>query len=90
MMIDAPIHVVFLDWMMPEVTGFEFLKKIREIDMFKVNPQVIMLTAETYSDQINAAIKFDVASYETKPFTQEELVAALIKAVEKGGYSNAA
>jgi DNA-binding response OmpR family regulator len=90
MLIDAPIQVVFLDWMMPEVTGFEFLKKIRAIGMFKKSPQIIMLTAETYSDQINAALKFDVASYVTKPFSQEDIVIALTKAIEKGGYSNAA
>ncbi len=71
---DTPVDLVFLDWMMPKVTGLEFLAHLRSIPPFQDTPRVIMLTAETYSDQINAALRFNVSAYITKPFTQDELI----------------
>ena len=92
-----PIDVVFLDWMMPGVTGFEFMVKIRGTELFKSKPKIIMLTAETYSEQMNAAHKFDVTAYIIKPFEQHQLIEALEKALaaleseapESGGLKNA-
>ena len=72
-----PIDIVFLDWMMPTMTGHEFLQKIRSIDIFKEAPAIIMLTAETNSDQINACLRYGVSKYVIKPFTQEMLAGVL-------------
>ena len=51
--VGEPIDVIFLDWMMPTMTGHQFLTNVRSIEKFKHSPQVIMLTAETNSEQIN-------------------------------------
>ena len=76
---DNPYEVVFLDWMMPTFTGYEFLAKIRSIEQFKTHPSIIMLTAETNSEQINACLKYGVSKYIIKPFTQEMLSQVLIE-----------
>ena len=84
-----PIDVVFLDWMMPKLSGFELLKKIRSADQFFHQPAVIMLTAETYLEQIDACMKFKVSKYLTKPFTRREVLSALTEIVEDRGLRRA-
>lgn len=78
---DAPIKIIFLDWMMPRLSGKDFLANIRNIEHFKLMPQIIMLTAETYPDQINSVIKFNVSAYVTKPFSAEDIAQALKKVI---------
>jgi two-component system chemotaxis response regulator CheY len=75
----TPIDLIFLDWMMPKMSGFEFLKKIRGTEFFAETPRIIMLTAETYSEQMNACLKYGVSLYVTKPFTKDEILAAIKK-----------
>jgi len=77
-----PIQVIMLDWIMPRMTGHEFLIKIRSVEDFKEKPKIIMLTAETYPEQIQAIKKFGVAAYLLKPFEQVELAEALQKVTE--------
>jgi two-component system chemotaxis response regulator CheY len=79
--IGDPIDIIFLDWMMPEMTGFEFLQQIRDMEPFKEKPSIIMLTAETYSDQMNAVLKYHVSAYVTKPFTQYDICLAVDKII---------
>jgi two-component system sensor histidine kinase/response regulator len=72
-----PIDVVFLDWMMPRLSGYGLLKRIRATGgMFK-QPAIVMLTAETYFDQIEACMKYKVSKYITKPFSCTEIKAAI-------------
>lgn len=78
------VDLVLLDWMMPRVSGYEFLKSIRSTEVFKENPKVIMLSAETYPEQIEASLKYNVSTYITKPFDQNTLKLAVIKAVGDG------
>lgn len=77
--IDDPVQIVFLDWMMPRLSGKDFLANIRNIDQFKVKPSIIMLTAETYPEQINSVQKHNVSCYITKPFSAEDIANALDK-----------
>ncbi len=78
---DQPIDIVFLDWMMPTMTGHQFLEKIRSIEVFSKKPSVIMLTAETNSEQINACLRYKVSKYIIKPFTQEMLTSVLLEVI---------
>jgi hypothetical protein len=75
--LQEPIDLVFLDWMMPKVSGFALLQKIREMGGIFQQPIVVMLTAETYADQINACVKYGVAKYITKPFTKDDVRATV-------------
>lgn len=77
--IDQPVEIVFLDWMMPRLSGKDFLANIRNIDQFRIKPAIIMLTAETYPEQINSVQKHNVACYITKPFTADDISNALVK-----------
>lgn len=81
-LIEEPIDIVFLDWVMPRLSGKEFLTNIRGIEQFKVRPAVIMLTAETYPEQISLISKFSVSAYITKPFTEGDVAKALQKIIE--------
>ncbi|MDH4468881.1 MAG: response regulator [Bacteriovoracaceae bacterium] len=74
-----PINVIVLDWMMPNMSGLEFLKKIRLVNEFNAFPKIIMLTAETYPEQIEAIKKYGITSYILKPFENQDLFTALDK-----------
>jgi CheY-like chemotaxis protein len=82
-LLETPVDIVFLDWMMPKMTGLDFLKNLRETIIFKELPDVIMLTAETYPDQIAVCMKYNVTSYLTKPFQYNDLKDALEKIIER-------
>ncbi len=77
--LNEPIEIIFLDWMMPRLSGKDFLASIRNINQFKQKPDVIMLTAETYPEQVNSVIKYNVSAYVTKPFALEDIASALDK-----------
>ena len=76
------IDVIILDWMMPKVSGKELLERIRSIPAFENMPKIVMLTAETYPEQVEACMKFGVSAYLTKPFTQDDLLKATGKALD--------
>lgn len=82
--VGTPIDVMILDWMMPKMSGHELLKKIRNTEIFMLKPEVVLLTAETYSEQINAVARFNVWAYLTKPFTQQDLAAVFRDLLERG------
>jgi len=81
---DEPIDILCLDWMMPKRTGLEVLESIRSSERFKLEPKVVMLTAETYPEQINACVKYGVSQYLTKPFSEDDLVRAVRKTLDSG------
>jgi CheY-like chemotaxis protein len=83
------IGLVILDWMMPVVSGLEFLERTRSSQVFHDRPAIIMLTAETYADQIEACKKFRVEQYLTKPFAEGELIDAVLRIFNRGKLQNA-
>jgi two-component system KDP operon response regulator KdpE len=68
--------LVLLDIMMPDINGFEVLKKIREVNTVPV----IMLTAKGEEDDRIQGLELGADDYITKPFSPRELVSR-IKAV---------
>ena len=87
LLMEAPIDLIILDWMMPKMTGLELVQKIRSVEAFSKIPGIIMLTAETYADQINACMKYNISAYLTKPFTLDELNIGILKALKECGYA---
>lgn len=63
--------LVILDVMMPELDGFQVLKKIRE----KSNVPVLMLTAKSDETDTVSGLRFGADDYLTKPFGVNELMA---------------
>ncbi len=66
------IDVALLDIMMPEINGYELLKKIREMPEFKALP-VIMVTAKDGESEIIEGYQYGADYYITKPFTSKQL-----------------
>jgi DNA-binding response OmpR family regulator len=68
---DAP-SLVILDWMMPEMDGFEVLKQVRTLPTNKP-PYIIMLTAKGEKADIIAGLDAGANDYLSKPFDSGEL-----------------
>ena len=64
--------LVITDWNMPNMSGMELLKAIREDEDMKQTP-VLMVTAEAMKDNIISAVKAGVNNYILKPFTVETM-----------------
>jgi two-component system chemotaxis response regulator CheY len=67
-----PYHIVFLDWGMPNVNGFELLSHCRSYKEYD-KTAFIMITAETERTNVMKAIRAGATSYIQKPFTEQEL-----------------
>jgi two-component system, chemotaxis family, chemotaxis protein CheY len=78
------VDLIISDWIMPEMTGIEFLKVCKSDDTYKGIP-FIMVTAEAQKDNIMEAIKSGVDNYIVKPFTPDKLKDAIDKAKARAG-----
>lgn len=63
--------LIILDVMMPDLDGFQVLKKIRE----KSNVPVLMLTAKSDEEDKVSGLRLGADDYLTKPFSINELMA---------------
>lgn len=71
-----PIDLVLLDIMMPGVDGFKICQMIKEHDVMKHIPVIMVTALDSASDKV-AAVEFGADDYITKPFLPEELHAAI-------------
>ncbi|MBV6447952.1 phosphate regulon transcriptional regulator PhoB [Nitrosomonas sp.] len=71
--------LVLLDWMLPDISGLEFARKLRHEERTKAIP-IIMLTARIQESDKIAGLEAGADDYVTKPFSPRELLAR-IKAV---------
>ena len=78
---EESFDVIFSDWIMPEMSGLEFLKEFRKIDKFKHTP-FIMLTAKGDEKHVRDAIQVGVTNYIVKPFTAKILSKKIKKVME--------
>lgn len=67
------IKLILLDWNMPGMNGFEFLKKVKADHIYSKIP-VMMVTTESEKGCIVKALQAGVANYLLKPFKTDELV----------------
>jgi two-component system chemotaxis response regulator CheY len=61
---------VLLDWNMPELSGLDFLKKIRAVEKYKHLP-VIMVTSEAARYNVIEALKNGATDYIIKPVNEK-------------------
>jgi two-component system chemotaxis response regulator CheY len=78
----ADYDLIVSDWMMPEMSGIDFLKACKENDAIRKIP-FVMVTAEAQKDSVLEAIKAGVDNYIVKPFTPDKLQEAIQKARAK-------
>ncbi|MBI3794335.1 MAG: response regulator [Nitrospinae bacterium] len=69
-----PFNLVLLDWMMPVMNGFNFLKTVRQnARLYKT--KIIMSTSKKDVQSVGDSLYTGVTSYIIKPFETETLVA---------------
>ncbi|MBY6239955.1 response regulator [Methylosinus sp. Sm6] len=61
---------ILLDWNMPEMDGFEFLRELRRMPGGR-EPKVVFCTTENEAGHIAAAIDAGADEYIMKPFDQQ-------------------
>ena len=73
-------NLILLDWMLPNISGIDVLKKIREDEDLKDIP-VIMLTAKNMERDKVKGLEEGADDYITKPFGTSELLARIRAAI---------
>lgn len=63
------LHLVCVDYNMPEMNGIEFLEQARELGAVDGVP-AMMITTETHVDLMRRAFAAGVSEYLMKPFTE--------------------
>lgn len=80
----SQFQLIISDWNMPQMTGIEFLKKVREFPHTKDLP-FLLLTAESEKSQVVEAIQAKVSGYLVKPFTTPQILEQLTDISKKMG-----
>ncbi len=78
------IDLIMSDWEMPDMTGEDLLRWVRQDEKYKQCP-FVMVSSRGDRDHIVKAIEMGVSDYLTKPFTPEELVKKAAKQLKKVG-----
>ncbi len=71
--INKPYEIVFLDWQMPGLDGFETGKRIRALPNLQVPPQLVMVTAYGREEVLKQAEENSFANILIKPVTASML-----------------
>ncbi|HHU37152.1 MAG TPA: response regulator [Treponema sp.] len=72
------IHLVLLDWNMPELSGLDFLKKVRAMEKYAALP-IIMVTSEAARYNVIEALKNGATDYIIKPVNERSFREKLSK-----------
>ena len=76
---EAP-DLVLMDWVMPNMTGFDAVRKIRASGN---NVPIIMCTTEGEQNRVVDAIKAGANSFVVKPFDPEVIIAKIKETLAK-------
>jgi two-component system, NtrC family, response regulator HydG len=76
----TPINLVITDWKMPKVSGIDLVRHVRANHR---DTEVIMITGYPSIEGAVEAVKSGAEEYLPKPFTDQELLAAVGRAMEK-------
>lgn len=74
--IECKPDIVTMDITMPDMTGIEALKKIREIDP---KAKIVMISAMGQEKMVKEAILSGAKNFIVKPFKEEHIVQTLLK-----------
>jgi len=69
LLLNEQVHLVLLDWNMPELSGFDFIKKVRAMEAYK-NLPIIMVTSESAKYNVIDALKAGATDYIVKPVNE--------------------
>jgi CheY-like chemotaxis protein len=71
-----PPEIVLLDWMLPEMTGIEVLRALRQ-NPATAHVPVVMVTALDRPENLAAAFDSGASDYVRKPYTERSLISAV-------------
>ena len=66
----GPLDLALVDWNMPEMNGLEFVQSVRANHSMQ-NMMLMMVTTETETSQMIAALDAGANEYVMKPFTKD-------------------
>ena len=72
----GPFDVALVDWNMPELDGYEFIRAVRDDHAYD-RLLLMMVTTETELSQVIKALDAGANEYVMKPFTKEVLIEKL-------------
>ncbi len=72
----GPVDLIFSDVNMPNMSGLDFLKELRERDDSEDTP-VVMVTTEGGQSAMSEAVELGANGYVVKPFTADKLRSVL-------------
>lgn len=78
-----PFEFVISDWNMPNMSGLDFLKKLRAREDTKKLP-FLMITAEAEQSNVITAVQAGVSNYIVKPFSAQTLKEKIDKIFNTG------
>ncbi|MFZ3155168.1 response regulator [Pseudomonas sp.] len=84
MLTRQPVDLILCDWEMPEMSGLELLTWCREQEALKIVP-FIMVTSRGDKDNVVQAIQAGVSDFIGKPFSTEQLITKVKKALHRAG-----
>jgi len=70
------VDLALVDWNMPEMNGFEFIRAVRAEHMYD-GVLLMMVTTETEMENVVRALAAGANEYVMKPFTQEVILEKL-------------
>ena len=81
-------HLIMLDIVMPNMTGWDVLNKIKQID-FLANVPIIFVSSIMEENEIKRAYKNGVSDYITKPYNMTDLKSRIKTVIDKKDTKNA-
>jgi two-component system, OmpR family, phosphate regulon response regulator PhoB len=75
--------LILLDWMLPDISGIDFIKQIREKTKTRDIP-IILLTARAEEANKVKGLQVGADDYITKPFSPRELLARVHSVIRRG------
>lgn len=79
--------LILLDWMLPNISGIDLLKKIRSDETLEQIP-VIMLTAKNMEEDELEGLEDGADDYITKPFSVKEVLARITSVLRRYKYTS--
>jgi PAS domain S-box-containing protein len=81
---EADFLVVLMDVRMPDIDGLEATRRIRALDASRRQVPIVALTAQVFTEQIEACRQAGMDTHVAKPFTLETLLGAIQRGVAAG------
>ncbi len=81
---NAKPDLILLDWMLPGISGVELARRLKQDDLFKELP-IILLTARGEEEDKVRGLEIGADDYITKPFSPKELIARIKAVLRRSG-----